>query len=186
MRNWLCIIDFNIIAYIGSIAEILLILISGEGFPHISLVLCGVSSVIFMPRFGTGELRFNSTWFDQFICHQSYKTFRILHLRNRIFFSCLTSYNLYFHLQIVIFIPINFTIMYIFLLFYTSISTVSHYLLPPQLHPAKNSENVGSTYLQQILADIWIISNILSFIFNKSIFIKYVIGSSDLLLYHYL
>ena len=107
--------------------------------------------------------------------------------------SCFPAYDLYLHLPIVItsgiliYIPINFTKMETFLPFYTSISILSHYLSPSQLYTISNIvKNVRSTYLQQWLAARWIISNLISFIFNRSILIKYIICSSYLLLYHFL
>ena len=79
---------------------------------------------------------------------------------------------------------INFTIIEIFIPFYMSISIVSHYLLSSQLHLTLKSEIFWSTYLQQLLVAIWITYNIISFIFNKFLFVKYFICWSDLLLYH--
>ena len=44
--------------------------------------------------------------------------------------------------------------------------------------------NFWSIYLQQILVGIWIIYNMILFIFNNFLTIKYVICSSNMLLYH--
>ena len=45
--------------------------------------------------------------------------------------------------------------------------------------------NVGSTYLKKLLVVGRIISNLISFIFNKLLIIKCVICSLNMLLYHY-
>ena len=69
-------------------------------------------------------------------------------------FSSFPSYKFYFHLPIVIAsgISIYFLIRYTridtFTQFYTSIRTVSHYLLSSLLYPNQNLNHVLSTYLQ--------------------------------------
>ena len=52
------------------------------------------------------------------------------------------------------------------------------------LSQSNHLNNVGSTYLQQLLVLRWIISNIISFIFNNFVIIIYVMFSSNLLSYH--
>ena len=64
----LCLVEYIRIWFIGSIDESLLILIWGEGFlPHKPTL-----SSLFIWKYG--QLKLNSTWYDQFICNQSYKT----------------------------------------------------------------------------------------------------------------
>ena len=91
MTKWSFIVDFKIIAYLGSIAGPLLILIWGEFFSHTSLDHLHILSVILTASFGAGELRFKITWYDQFICHQSYTTFHFFSMEADPFqlFSCL-------------------------------------------------------------------------------------------------
>ena len=77
MKSQPCIFDCNRIAYIGSVDELLLILIWEEGFYHLGLTHCRYLSVILMSGFGAGLLWFNITWSYQFNFHQSYTTFKI-------------------------------------------------------------------------------------------------------------
>ena len=54
------------------VSEPLLILILGEGYFQSKLKHRCILSIILNTGFGVGELRFNSTLYGQFICHQSY------------------------------------------------------------------------------------------------------------------
>ena len=157
LSKWSWIVDFNIIAYVLFIAEPMVIRIWGECFSHISLVHRRVLSVILTSGFGMGKLRFNRTWSNQFICHQSYTTFTFCIYGRGYLSAFFPAYNLYFHLPNVItsgmsiFISINFTIIETFIPLYPSIINVRDYLLPTLLHPTKKSEtcriNISTTMI---------------------------------------
>ena len=80
-KRWPCIVDFNIITSIALVAGTLVILILGEGLPHLGLKHWRVWSEIFSDGFGAGSLRFIRTWSDKFICHQSYTNIKKLYRR---------------------------------------------------------------------------------------------------------
>ena len=69
--------------------------------PHLGLTHHSFPSGILMAGFGVGELRFNSTWYDHFICHQSYTTFKFFIYvigSLSVVFQLATSYSVYHNL----------------------------------------------------------------------------------------
>ena len=104
------------------------------------------------------------------------------------YFSCLqgmfTYTNSHLHQAYNCFPLIKFTIIETFIQLYTSISTVSHYWLSSGLYPNKALWimwiNISTTIIGSVMNHL----NIILFTFNKFIIIKYVIFSSNLLLYH--
>ena len=69
---FVCIVNFNRIAYLGLVAEPFLILIRGEVFPHLGLMHCSRYVYSIDGRFWCGGFCFISIWFDQFITHKPY------------------------------------------------------------------------------------------------------------------
>ena len=61
----------------GGLINLCWSLFEDKGFSLISLFCCRLSFEILTSVFGVGESRFNSTWYDKFICNQSYTTFKI-------------------------------------------------------------------------------------------------------------
>ena len=69
-----CIVDFNIITYIGSVSEHLLIIIWGEGFSHLGFTHFRNPSEILSAIFGSGALWFISTRSNELFSQQSFTT----------------------------------------------------------------------------------------------------------------
>ena len=148
MRNWSCIVDFNRITSIWSISELLLILISGEGFflykPSLSSRF--VYNINGQIRGGGGVTVQHHVIWSVYLSPIIYNL-QNFHLRKIILVGCFPAYNLYFHPPVVItsgisiVILINLTRIETFLSFCSPINTVSHYFLSSQWHPTQNSEN---------------------------------------------
>ena len=198
MRKWSCIVDGDIIWCVGSIDKYFLVLILGEGSLPYSLFWRHFSSENNW-RPALGRRHYCSSARDMIsssVTNQWLPTIKTIQPSKYLsteekpfqFFSWIQliflSANNYCISHINYFL-ISFTGIEAFIPFYISISTASCYLLSLRLYPTKNSENIGSTYLQQWLVLRWIISNLISFIFNKFAIIKYLICSSHLLLYHF-
>ena len=115
MRNLLCIVDFNKIASIGSIAELLLILIWVEGFYHINLVNHRISSVILTAGFGVGGVTVQQHVIWSFYLLPIMYNLQNLFLCNRNLVSFFSAYNFLFRMLqyiisgISIFIQFNYT-----------------------------------------------------------------------------
>ena len=70
MKRRLCIVEFNIVTYIGLLAKHLLVLIREEDFYHLGLRHFCNSSRILTSGFEAGELRFISMWYDKLITNK--------------------------------------------------------------------------------------------------------------------
>ena len=149
----MCIVEGGRLWYIRYLAEPSLVLIEEKVPSHISIVRHPVlSENKFRPDLGRGyycsyarDLISLSSPIGGFLPYQS-NSLQYLYQRKRTLFSFFPAYNLYFHLTIVIasgisiIFSINFKRIEIFILLYTSISKVSHYLLLSGLHPTQTSE----------------------------------------------
>ena len=76
MNSWLCIVTFNIITSTGSVAELLIVLLWEEFFPHLGLTNCHNMYEILLASFEAGALRFISTKSDQLVSEKHFSTIK--------------------------------------------------------------------------------------------------------------